>query len=353
MNKLKVNIKQVNLVVSALTLVFLIVFPVVVKSQYTLHMAVMTLLTLINVLGLTLLIKMGHASIGQAAFMGIGAYTSALLVLRAGFSFWLALPLAGILAGLLGFLVALPTLRVKGIYFGILTFALGEFIRLVFVNGRQFFGGATGLIGVPGPKPIDIFGLVINFRSKIVYYYLVLTITVIIFLIVRQLLNSSFGRVLKAIHMSEVLTKCVGLNTKRYQLLAFSAACFLSGIAGSLSAHYFFYVGPPSFTFAQSVNFIIIALVGGVTNIVGPVISTVFLVALPEMLRFLHNFEMIFYGVLLIVVLFLIPGGISHAINQLIIKLKIETSIEEDEVRVKVVNKSSRGEKSDTITQNQ
>ncbi|MHB1420971.1 MAG: branched-chain amino acid ABC transporter permease [Bacillota bacterium] len=349
MTNAKIIIKKLNFVVGVLVLVFLVLFPIVVKSQYTLHLAVMTFLSIINVLGLTLLIKMGQASIGQAAFMGIGAYTSALMVLRADISFWWALPLAGLLAGLIGFIVALPTLRVKGIYFGILTFALGEFIRLVFVNGRHFFGGATGLIGVPGPAPINFFGLVINFRSKIAYYYLVLIITIIIFLIVRQLLNSSFGRVLKAISMSEVLTKCVGLNTKKYQILTFSVACFFSGIAGSLSAHYFFYVGPPSFTFAQSVNFVIMALVGGVTSIVGPVISTIFLVALPEMLRSMHNFEMIFYGVILITVLFLLPGGVSHAINQLLIRITVKT---EDKHSVKVVKESPRGGENASITQN-
>lgn len=315
MNSRRWNV--VRLVAWAVTAVFLSVFPVFVDSPYYLHVAIVIGLNLMVVLSVMIILLMGQLSIGQAAFMGVGAYSSALMVSKLGVSFWIALPLAGLIAALLGMFLGFLTLRTKGIYFAVLTFAFGEFVRLVFVNWRSVFGGATGLIGVPAPDAIVLFGTQLEFGSKVAYYYLVAAVVLLVIVLVRQIIASPFGRTLRAIAQDEPLAESLGINTVAYRVAAFVLACFVAGIGGALHAHYYHYVGPVSFGFASSVHAVVLAVVGGTSSVAGPVLSTVCLTAFSEVLRSIREYELFIYGAVVIAVLFAMPRGIAGGLEGL------------------------------------
>src|SRR5499426_1559781 len=254
----------------------------------------------------------GQFSIGHAGFMAIGAYGSAMFSLYVGRGWAQALldrgvPLAlasapallvalligGLLAAIAGYLVGLPSLRLRGDYLAIVTLGFGEIIRVLILN-VDAVGGARGLPGIPGWA--NFFWVGAGVLSVI--------------LLARHLATSTHGRALFAIRDDEVAAEALGVDTTRYKVLAFVIGAFFAGVAGGLFAHYLSYLNPNSFTFLKSIEVIAMVVLGGMGSISGSVMAAIVLTLLPEVLRSVKELRMVIYSLMLIVLMITRPGGL-------------------------------------------
>lgn len=236
---------------------------------------------------------MGQLSMGQAAFMGVGAYTSALLTLKAGLSFGAVLVAAAILPAILALVVALPTLRLSGVYLAMATIGLGEVMRIAYLN-TPYLGGALGLSGIP--EKADLWTI----------YGLLIVLTVLLQLAVQ----SKLGRAFEAIREDEDAAAVMGINVARYRLLGLVASAVIAGLAGALNAHYSFFISPNEYGFATVVSVLSYAILGGISTPLGPVLGAFILTLLPEVLRPLQDFRLVFNGLIIVLVVLFLPRGI-------------------------------------------
>lgn len=286
--------------------------PVFVKGSYYLDLLITVILNCVNALGLWLVVSTGQLSIAQAAFMAIGAYTSSLLTLHTNISFWLAFLISGILASFIAILIGIPSLRIKGVYFAILTFAFGEVLRLLLVGLVVPFGGANGLSGIPHPEPLRFpGGVTFQVRAPGDYYVLALILMLLTIFVVLRLVRSPFGMNSRAIEASDYLAASVGINVMRHKVTAFAIAGLLSGFAGSIYAHYLHYIAPEFFSFFESIDYLVFILVGGRDFVVGPIIGSVVFTLLPHILGVVEQYRLLIYGVILIVVMVFLPNGLA------------------------------------------
>jgi branched-chain amino acid transport system permease protein len=253
----------------------------------------------------------GQISLASTAFWGIGAYVSALLTTKLGFSFWAALPTAALCAMLAGLILGFPTLKLKQFYLGIATVGFGEIIALILLNWTSLTNGSDGIPGIPKPR-IGTF----IFSTDYQYYYILLAIAIVLLYISIRVKYSRFGRALLAINNNEIAAETSGINVHVYKMIAFSLSAFYAGIAGSLYAHLIGYISPDLFIFRQSIVFLCMYMIGGAGYIAGPVIGSILLTLLPEFMRFLKDFYMAFYGLLVVVLAIGMPTGISGLIEK-------------------------------------
>ncbi len=253
----------------------------------------------------------GLFNLGHIAFYGIGAYASALLVM-AGVPFIVALVLAAIIAGLSSFIISIPTLRLKGHYFAIATFGFGEIIRAVAKNWTSLTRGAMGIYGIPKP---EILGFAFQSTSRIFALYAVITIIAV--LAVYKIMNSPFGRVLKAIREDEIAAKALGKKIKSYKVQAVLIGAFVAGIAGSMYSHFIMFIDPSILGLNSLIMVFSMVVVGGLGSVWGSVVGAVLIFMIPEPLRFLPIPSsavgairmMIYSGIVVLMVLFR-PEGI-------------------------------------------
>lgn len=286
----------------------LFLLPLFVHSSFYLHMLIMTAVNVIMATSLWLILRSGQLSIGHAAFMAIGAYASTLLVMRADVAFWLALPLAGLIAAVVAVLVGYPSLRLKGLFFALVTFAFAEIVRVVFNSfGKGLFGGASGISGIPHP---NMFGIDIVSRTS--YYYLVLPLMLFTIVAIHRIDKSRIGMTLVAIGNADVLAESLGVNIMRYKVFAFVIGSFFAGVAGAFFASYLRHISPESFTFWLSVYVLIYVVVGGSGTIAGPIVGACTLSAFSEGFRSFGDYEPIVYGIALIAVsCFSLPASLA------------------------------------------
>ncbi len=293
--------------------------PHVFTSIAARHLLVLIGINIVLVASLDLLIGgAGLLSLGHAAFMGVGAYASALLV-KAGQPFAVGLG-AGLLAGALaGLLVGLPALRLKGHYFSVVTFIVGIIITILMTNLVDLTRGPMGLTGIPFAK-VDLFGWHHTFKTivfKVGYYYLVLAFAALVLLLRWRLGRSRFGRALTAVKGDENLAESVGIATYRVKLTAFTVAAAIAGLAGSLYAHYTAFISPDSFTFVHSFDLFVMNLLGGAGTVAGPIIGPVFLTALSSGLKGLSPaLAHVVHGTVLILVIVALPTGIAGGVKR-------------------------------------
>lgn len=295
---------------SALTLLALSL-PGITQDSYYLHVGSSIGLSIILAASLRLILTTGLLSVAHAGFMGIGAYTSALLVMRAGFSFWLALPMAGLMAALISVPVGYLTLRIKGPYFFLVTFAFAEALRLIFNNfWVSMLGGPRGIVGVPGPDPIPIGIWVVTFRTKVPFYYLAILLALLTIAVMYRLDRSRLGRIFGAIRQADALAETVGINILRYKMLAFSIACFFAGLGGSFFGHSHSVLHADEFGLGAVILMVIHVVVGGVGSVFGPIMGATVLTVLSEFLRGLKHYQALAYGIALIGTMLFVPEGL-------------------------------------------
>lgn len=289
-----------------------VVWPFLVDNTFYTHIGVSIWMFTILALSMNLMLRMGQLSLAHGAIMGLGAYTAALLMLRLDIPF---LP-AFICAGLIGALVAAITgpvmLRVKGVYFVLLTFAFGEIIVLMFIDWVSLFGGHNGIFGVPRA---EIFGFVLRDRSH--SYLFALALAGLAYLALRWIYRTETGAVIDALHDDEDLARSLGVNALGYRIGIFIVSGFMAGIAGGFYASYFTFVTPESFTFWTAVDALVMNILGGIALPLGAVIGAIMLVPLPELLRDSQEYQILFYGLILIFFLKFLPDGVVGAMKSL------------------------------------
>jgi branched-chain amino acid transport system permease protein len=252
----------------------------------------------------------GQFSLGHAGFMAVGAYVSSYLTtvvapkmglasapaantLAVAAIFVSALFAGGLAAGLAGFIVGVPSLRLRGDYLAIVTLGFGEIIRVILQN-VEAVGGARGLNGIPSYTNFFwTFGL----AGLTVY-------------IVTTMVHSTYGRGFLAVHDDEIAAEAMGVNTTKYKVLAFVVSSFFAGIAGGLYAHFKQYINPDGFNFMRSIEIVVMVILGGMGNTVGVILAAVLLTILPEVLRPVSDYRMIIYSLLIIVLMLVRPQGL-------------------------------------------
>ncbi len=290
--------------------------PAWVWNPYYLHILIMAGIFAILALSLNLLLGFtGQLSLGHAAFFGIGAYASALVTLRGPWPAWAGFVAAVLLAGLAGYAVGRVSLKLRGAYFVLVTISFAGVTHLVSLNWMDLTNGPLGLPGVP-PAELVVPGiLALSFRSKPAYYYLVLIVAAAAYFVCHRLVYSRIGRAFVALRENEALAESVGIDGTRYLVLAAVVSAAMAGGAGSLYAHYTRFVSPEVFLFTYTVTMVIMVVAGGKGTLAGPVVGAVLFTALPEALREVTSWQwqMVVYGVLLILTVVFVPKGIVPA----------------------------------------
>jgi branched-chain amino acid transport system permease protein len=280
--------------------------PHLTTNQFYLHMANLALLNAIFAMSLGLIAWVGQLSLGHAAFAALGAYISALGALRLGIPPILGILLAGAAAGTLAAALGKVILRLRGVYFVLVTFLVGQMCGLVALNWESVTRGANGLVGIPA---ISLLGYRLSTRYQ--FYYFALGAFLAVLVLLWALMRSQYGRAFRAIAENIQLAESSGIDTSRFQVIAFALGSGIAGSAGAAMAHYIRYISPDTFTFQDSVAYITMLVVGGRQTLAGAVVGAAFLTPLPEMLRGLAGVQHIIYGAILLAVLLFLPGGLS------------------------------------------
>ena len=249
----------------------------------------------------------GEWSLIHAVMMGVGAYTSALLTKNFDVSFWLGLPLAGVVSGLVAAALCYPLFRMTQFYFLIGSFAAGEAIRLTWIHFIKPFGGSSGISGIPSPELMNI-----DFLEPIPYFYLTLIIVTICLLILYRIEKSRIGLTLHAVHWQAPLAESVGVNTWNYRSLAFITGSLFVGIAGALKVHYIGTVTPNQFDIGFMVFILIWVIVGGYRTFYGAILGAVVLSILDDFFREFAEFRPALYGAVLIIFILYLPLGLEN-----------------------------------------
>ncbi len=256
----------------------------------------------------------GLLSLCAAGFFAIGSYTTAILTVNYGWSFWFTIPLAGVLAALAGALIGLPTLRLKGDYLAIATLGFGEIIRNVILNWDSLTRGPMGINGIPMPT---IFGMVINPYRKWGYLTLVWIFVIVFYFLLKRLTRSRMGRALEAIKEDEIAAYSMGINTTKYKVWAFMVGAFVAGCAGSLQAGFTLSVTPNTYTFMVSVMVLCMVVLGGMGNHLAVILGALIIQLAAEFPRLLGlsstvppQFKQIVFGLILVIMMIYRPQGI-------------------------------------------
>jgi branched-chain amino acid transport system permease protein len=303
--------KSIGLLTYGAIIIFVLLIPVITQGVYYLHVLILTMMYIVLASSLRLINLTGQLSLAHAGMLLIGAYTSALLVMKAGVSSWLALVIAGIVAMLFSAFLCSAFVKLKGIYFTMVTIFAGSIISLIIYQWSGLTNGASGIFGIPRPDPIHILGILnITFDSKIPFYYLIWLLMAISLVVMWFIEHSRIGMTFRAIQQSESLAKSVGINTTVYKVAAFALGCFFSGLMGGFYSQYINTIDPVTFGFSFMIYTLIYMQVGGKGKFIGPIIGAVVLSLLPEFARPLKNYEPFLFAIILVLVIFLMPEGL-------------------------------------------
>lgn len=281
--------------------------------EYLIHLAI--LFAIYAILGISLNLVVGYTgllSVAHAAFYGIGAYVTAILLTQTGVGFFLSIIFGIIFAGIISFLIGIVLSKFDGDYYTLGSFGFNVIIFSIFLNWQSL---THGPLGIPGISKPDLFG--IDFSNNLNFLILVLIFLVFIYLVSRFVVNSSFGRVLKTIREDEGAIQVFGYNTLYFKLTIFVISAGMASIAGSLFASYITFIDPLSFSLMESILILTIIILGGLANLRGSILGALFLILLPEILRFVGfpsdiaaQMRQVVYGVILILLMLYRPQGL-------------------------------------------
>jgi branched-chain amino acid transport system permease protein len=291
--------------------VLLVTIPAFSPSSYLLHVLILTMMYVVLSSSLRLINLTGNLSLAHAGMLLLGSYVSAILVMKAGFSSWVALLCAGLFSAIFSGFLGAAFVKLKGIYFTMVTIFAGSIITLVLYQWDGLTAGATGIFNIPKPDPIVIPGLLnIAFADKTSYYFLILGLMIFCLVIMWFLEFSRIGMTFRAVQQSDSLSSSIGVNVTFYKVLAFALGCFFSGLMGGFYAQYIHVIDPVTFGFTFVIYTLIYMQVGGKDKFIGPLIGTIILSLLPEFARPLKNFEPFLFAIILVLVIFLMPEGL-------------------------------------------
>jgi branched-chain amino acid transport system permease protein len=296
----------------ALGLVALAAAPLLLPTDYDVGLFKRCLIAMIVAIGLNILIGLsGLVSLGQAGLYGIGSYTAAFLAKKHGVGFLATLPVSVIVPAIFGALLAYPTVRVKGVYLAVITIAFGLIVENVAKEWIAVTGGTLGIMGIPKP---DLLGIVIKPAA---FYYVIAAVVVLAFALQYTLTHSHYGRALRATAQSENAARALGLDVAGLRTLAFVVSAAFAGLAGHLYAYLNLYVNYETFTFGNSLEFLLMVILGGTGTVLGPVVGAAILTYLPEFFQQLADWQRFAYGAMLAFVMFAMPLGVVGTAAQL------------------------------------
>ncbi|MCJ7623324.1 MAG: hypothetical protein MUO76_07455 [Anaerolineaceae bacterium] len=297
-----------------LAILVLVVFPQLKFAQNAYWVRVIGYTGLYIILGLGLNIVVGFAGLldlGYVAFYAIGAYTFGLLAsgqFDIHLSFWLILPIAGIVAALSGVLLGFPVLRMRGDYLAIVTLGFGEIIRILITNLRDITNGSTGLIDLDTPMLFNL-----ELKTSTHFYYIILIFLVILVFFTTRLNSSRIGRAWAALREDEDVAQMMGVNTVRTKLLAFGTGALIGGLGGAIFAAWQNSIFPGNFNLFVSINVLCLVIIGGVGSIPGVIVGSIALITLPDILRQFSDYRILLFGLLLIIMMIARPSGFLPA----------------------------------------
>src|SRR2546426_3936319 len=273
-------------------------------GDYYVHIFALVFTNVILAASLRPSLTCGQLNIGHSAFMSIGAYTSALLAKNLAVPFEISLLGGAFLAAAVGLAIGYPSLRLRGVYFAMVTVAFVEAIRLIASIWVSLTRGNAGLSGVPKPSVLGM-----TLATKTSQYYLGLVLMLVVLVILGKLERSRLGLVWKSIGLADNLAQSLGVNIANYKLLAFTLGCFFAGVAGAFYAHFIRFLFPPEFGFLLATNILIYNFVGGRGHFAGPIVGAVFLSLLSEPFRG-SPYETIFFSIVMLATILFLPGGL-------------------------------------------
>lgn len=269
----------------------------------------------------------GLLDLGYVAFYAVGAYSFALLATQLDVSFWLALPFAGLMAGLAGVILGFPVLRLRGDYLAIVTLGFGEMVRIILLNWYKFTRGPDGISGIPRPSFFglaefrqsvsegitfaDMFGLEYASIQRIIFlFYLILAMALIVNIFTMRIRKLPIGRAWEALREDETACRSLGINPRNTKLTAFGIGAMFAGFAGSFFATRQGFISPESFTFIESAVILAIVVLGGFGSQIGVVVAAVLLIGLPEFFRDLQQYRMLAFGMAMVLIMLWRPAGL-------------------------------------------
>ena len=283
-----------------------VVAPIDAISHYVDVMVFAGIFSLVN-MGLSMLMGYaGQISLAQAAFFGIGAYSSGILTVHFGWNPWAAIPVGCMLAAVIAWLVGIPALRLKGHYLAMATLGFGVIVSIVFAEELRWTGGPSGLPDIPR---LRLAGRAIS--NELHYYYLIWSVVLIALVFCLQVIHSRVGRALRAIHEQDVAAEAMGVPTARNKVQVFVLSAVLAAMAGSFYTHYVTFLNPSSFNLMWSIRFVLMVVVGGMQSIWGAILGTVLMTFVGnEWLQIFADYEIVVYGTVLLVVALFLPQGL-------------------------------------------
>jgi len=307
----------ISIIISLGTLI--VIIPIVLlltqRNDYLYGITSVAILSMISA-GVWLTFFIGRINIGQGAYALIGAYTVAVLITQLNMSFWIALLLAGIVASLFSVVIGLPILRLKGVYFSMITLTLTEVIRLIAIAWAPVTNGPRGITNIPLPGGLSVFGLTIipNFanmqNSKVGFYYLAVIAMIITFAILYRLVNSRMGILLKSLQQNEELASSFGVNIAYLRLVAYAISSFFGGIGGAIFISMTQSVYPTTFQVADSINYMLYTFLGGLAYIFGPILGAFVLYFSWDLLYIFKEYQLLIYSGVMILLMIFLPNGL-------------------------------------------
>jgi branched-chain amino acid transport system permease protein len=298
------------------TLLVIAAFPWLVKPVKAIshYLDVMVFAGIFSLVSIGLSMLMGYAgqiSMAQAAFFGIGAYTSGILTTHFGFNPWAAIPVGILVSALVAWLLGIPALRLKGHYLAMATLGFGVIVTIILNEEVALTGGPSGMGDIPS---LSLAGVKIT--SEMGYYYLVWSMVFLVLLFCFHVLHSRVGRALRAIHEEEMAAEAMGVPTARFKVQVFVLGAAFAALAGSLYTHYVTFLNPASFNLMWSIRFLLMVMVGGMQSLWGAVLGTVLMTFVGnEWLHVFADFEILVYGAILLVVALFLPKGLVSLIS--------------------------------------
>ncbi len=296
--------------------VYLILLPALLADKFY-YLGILTTASVLSVIaaGVWLTFYIGRINIGQGAFALVGGYAGALLMTDLGLSFWLALPLAGIITALIAIVIGFPILRLRGVYFAMITLSLTETARLATQSLASITGGAKGIVNIPLPGAVTIFGITLipdfsTVSSHVAFYYLAAVLTILTFAGMYRLVNSRIGWLFRSLQQNEELASSIGVNIARLRVIAFAISSFLAGIGGAFFVAMQQSVYPNTFQVQDSVYFMLYCFLGGLGYVFGPIVGTFVLFLSFEMLQGLNEYQPLVYSILMIGLMLWLPNGL-------------------------------------------
>jgi branched-chain amino acid transport system permease protein len=288
--------------VAAGVVVIIAILPLLLTSPYMLHIFILTFIYTIAAVSLRTILTSGQFPLAHGAFMGVGAYSAAMIAKWLGWSPWLTIPLGGLIAMGIGMLIGYPFARLRTLYYAMGSLFFGMGIIYIIWAGGSWTGGYSGLTGIPSLLPIG--------TSKVPYFYFFLGLAVLSLLALYRFEFSRIGINLKAIAQSHLVASSVGINEAWFRVLAVGVGCFFAGLAGAGYAHYATVLSGNSFSFMATLWLVMYVLIGGKDSFAGPIIGTFILVLIPEFARDLKVYVPFISAFILLIVVFLMPQGL-------------------------------------------